>query len=90
MARCRSCTRFFCPDCITEHDGVIICAGCLRKQAAAPAERRANWNLLGRVGLATLGFLAGWLWFYAAGQILLALPSEFHEGTMWKVNVSGP
>ncbi|KAF0178356.1 MAG: rhomboid family protein [Limisphaerales bacterium] len=87
VARCPSCTQFFCRECITEHDGVIICAGCLRKQAAAPAARRAKWNLIGRAGLAALGFLACWLWFYAAGQILLALPSDFHEGTMWKVKV---
>ena len=86
VARCPACAQFYCRECITEHEGVISCASCLRKVASAPAARRANRNLAGRVGLALLGFLAGWLWFYAAGQILLALPSKFHEGTMWKID----
>ncbi len=85
VARCPACAQFFCRECITEHDGVIRCASCLRQQTAAPAARRANWTLLGRASLAALGFLACWLWFYAAGQILLAPPSAFHEGTMWKL-----
>lgn len=88
VARCPACVQFFCRECITEHDGVLRCASCLRKQAAAPVARRTDWARLGRAGVAALGFLACWLWFYAAGQILLALPSDFHEGTMWKLKAT--
>jgi hypothetical protein len=87
VARCPACVQFFCRECITEHEGIVICATCLRRQSAPTTERRTNWNRLGRLGLAAAGVLAAWLWFFSAGQILLSLPSDFHEGTLWKMKL---
>jgi hypothetical protein len=30
-----------------------------------------------------LGGILLWIFFYYLGQILIALPSAFHEGTLW-------
>jgi hypothetical protein len=31
-----------------------------------------------------LGVLAAWFFFYLIGEALLALPTSFHEGTLWQ------
>ena len=83
VARCPECGRFFCRECITEHDEVVLCAQCLarRLQPAAAKKRRfgALTGLLpGAVGVGIL-----WVFFYYVGLILLKIPSSFHEGTIW-------
>jgi len=83
-ARCPQCGRFFCRECVTEHGGQVVCAGCLRKATAGPAKQRL-WP--GRLALA-LGVAAGlvlaWLAFLSVGEWLLTLPSQFHQGTIWQ------
>jgi hypothetical protein len=32
------------------------------------------------------GLLVAWFFFYLIGTALLALPTAFHEGTLWQVN----
>lgn len=86
VARCPECRQFFCRECVTEHDERVVCAACLRKQSVPRAERRRWLAGVGRALAAGLGFVAGWLLFYSAGQMLLSIPSEFHEGTVWKIN----
>jgi hypothetical protein len=31
------------------------------------------------------GLFAAWFFFYLIGSALLALPTEFHEGSLWQV-----
>ena len=96
-ARCPSCARFFCRECVTEHEGRVICAGCLREQAAASAAKRAGRRWPGRVLAAarrgaqfTVGVGVAWLFFHLLGQMLLTLPDQFHAGTFWdQVNKLG-
>ena len=96
-ARCPSCTRFFCRECVTEHEGRVICAGCLREQVAARAARHTGRRWPGRVFSAarrgvqfTAGVVVAWLFFHLLGQLLLTLPDQFHAGTFWdQVNKLG-
>ena len=83
-ARCPACGGFFCRECVTEHEGRILCAGCLARLARTPDEkpRRRFHPLRALAGL--LGLAALWLVFYAGGRLLLALPSSVHEGTVWE------
>jgi len=77
VARCVSCGRFCCRECITEHHDRMICAGCLR-----PTAGRRRGSRLISVLLATFrvtgGVLVLWLTFYAAGMALVRVPSEMH------------
>src|SRR5437763_12491658 len=86
VARCPACGQYFCRECITEHDDRVICAACLRKLARVPLLQR--WGFAGLVRLAQfmLGLLAAWFFFYLIGESLLALPTSFHEGTLWQAN----
>jgi len=85
-ARCPSCAQFYCRECITEHEGRVICAACLRKLAGVPLFQRRGLTSFWRVSQCFLGLLAAWFFFYLLGETLLRLPSSFHEGTLWQVD----
>jgi hypothetical protein len=86
VARCPQCGHFFCRECITEHDDRVICAACLRKLAQVrPLQRRAFASVV-RAGECLLGLVLVWFFFYLIGEGLLALPTSFHESTVWKVH----
>lgn len=83
VARCPSCRRFFCRECITEHDDRIICAACLRQIKREGSSRRRGFTSVLRVSQCVLGLLIAWFFFYLVGESLLRLPDSFHEGTLW-------
>ena len=83
VARCPSCEHFFCRECITEHDDRVICAACLRKLERTPLLKRRGFAGLVRLAQCLLGLLLAWFFFYLIGESLLALPTSFHEGTLW-------
>ena len=82
VARCPVCGKFYCRECIVEHDGRMICARCL---LPGEAPRRKGRFLSGMVRAFQLltGVLVLWLAFFLMGRALLNLPSSFHEGTLW-------
>jgi hypothetical protein len=86
VARCPSCKHFYCRECITEHEDRVICAACLRKLAPAPLLKRRGFALAFRFTQVFTGLLIAWFFFYLIAEILLALPSSFHEGTLWQGN----
>jgi hypothetical protein len=86
VARCPECAQHFCRECVAEHDGRLVCAGCLKRLAVGRTPRRVLLGAVFRVAAACAGGIALWLCFYGLGQLLLSVPSEFHEGSVWKVN----
>ncbi len=84
VARCPECKKFFCRECVTEHEDRVICAACLKKLARPAAARRLRWAGLMVAGGWVAGVLTVWLFFYLAGRNLQAIPDSFHEGTIWK------
>jgi hypothetical protein len=87
VARCPECGRFYCRECVTSHEGRALCASCLSRTAAADqAGAGALRNLL-HVLAGPLKWLAGicaaWLAFYLLAQGLLAIPTDYHDGTIF-------
>ncbi len=83
-ARCPECNRYFCRECVTEHDERVLCAGCIKRlQPRRRFDRRRLGSLVRGFQL-TSGIVVLWLVFYYLGQLLLTLPSAFHEGTLWR------
>jgi hypothetical protein len=88
-ARCPACGRFFCRECVTEHEGRVLCAACINRRPGEVGETvrprlRAALRATGTgVALAACFFL---LWgFYAlAGTLLHALPHRFHDSTAFE------
>jgi hypothetical protein len=76
-ARCPECRSFFCRECVTEHEGRVLCASCIRKLTAArAAPNRSLLRRLAGVLPLGLGLLTAWLFFYLLGRSLLLRQPE--------------
>ena len=80
VAQCPSCKLFFCRECVTEHDGRMICVTCVnaltRDTDQSERAAKALWTVT-----ALLGLLIAWLVFYYLGLALARIPSKFHSAT---------
>ena len=85
-ARCPECGRYYCRECVTEHDDRVVCAACLARLAGEDGHAQDRWGMTMRAVQVAVGLLVVWLFFYALGQGLLALPDSYHEGTVWHVD----
>ena len=82
-ARCPECGRFYCRECVTEHDNRVLCAACLNKKLE-PEKKTRQWSAIFTSPVQLIiGVWFSWLFFYYVGKILLKIPSSFHEGTIW-------
>ena len=86
VARCPECRRFFCRECVTEHDGRLLCAACLKSTAHVPLTQRSGFIRIVRLGQVTFGLLVTVFFFYVLGRQLLSIPSSFHDGTVWRTD----
>ncbi len=83
-ARCPSCRRFICRECVSEHDDRILCAECLKMELKPEAVKGRSLAGLVRAAELCAGLILLWVSFYMLGQLLFAIPSEIHEGTIWE------
>jgi hypothetical protein len=83
-ARCPQCKRFFCGECITEHDGRLICAQCLREGRSQEREVDKRRSYLLPILQWGVGLLLIWMFFYGCARILMLVPTAFHDGTVWE------
>lgn len=70
--RCPGCRFFYCRECITEHDGRMLCAACVQKQSLEGTNEGAG-NPFWTAGLLVTAFVATWF-LLAAG-----------EGLVWQI-----
>lgn len=72
VCRCTGCSRSFCRECVVDHDGRLVCAGCLEARGSSlPAASRLRG--LRTVLFATGGFVLTWTFFYLAVRAVLGL-----------------
>ena len=84
VARCPECSRFFCRECNTEHEDKVLCASCLRKRQNPPPKKNQRYQWVLRMGYFISGMILLYVIFYYVAQILVALPTDFHEGSIWQ------
>jgi hypothetical protein len=89
VARCPGCGRFFCRECVTEHEDRILCAGCLAREPGGGARAGSRLRPLAVALSAGLSLLFLWWCLWLGGRLLLAIPSSFHDGTLWKEIAEG-
>jgi len=82
-ALCPECGRYFCRECITEHEDRVLCSSCLNKITGEKAFGLSRFRALLKLAHFIAGIILLWIVFYYLGQILISLPSSFHEGTIW-------
>jgi hypothetical protein len=84
VARCSSCGRHYCRECVAEHDGRMVCGACLRREQPSAGVRGRAWlALLGGCAQTLAALFVAWLVFYGAGRLLLRIPDSLHEGAFW-------
>ena len=83
-ARCVGCGRPFCRECVTPVERRMFCATCYSEQTGSREKPRRDWFILSIAGQTVFGLLGLWFTAYFLGKILLELPSNFHEGTVWQ------
>ncbi len=80
VARCPRCRRHFCRECITEHEGRVICSSCLRKELETPEKS----NRVVAAAVMVLQLLAAvvgiWAVMYYFGRMLLSIPTSVYHG----------
>lgn len=71
IARCPNCRQSFCRECITEHDGRMLCLPCLAKQSVLPNASPTLWPKLAWTLGAFVSLLLAWVFFLGLGEIFL-------------------
>lgn len=86
VARCPECRRFFCRECVVEHEDRMICSSCLRKLAEEKSigtkRLLTAWRTVQFLGCLVLL----WVFFFLMGQALLRIPSETHLNSLWVID----
>jgi hypothetical protein len=83
-AKCVSCGRSFCRECVTPVDRRMMCATCFKEKTAVKEAKPRDWFVVSIAGQAVLGLFGVWFVAYFIGRMLLQIPSSFHEGTVWE------
>ncbi|WPD22695.1 MAG: hypothetical protein SD837_21230 [Candidatus Electrothrix scaldis] len=82
VARCPECNRYFCRECVSDHDGRLLCSACLHNTTEHQEERKSSWlKYLIPPFQVLLGVLGAWLAFYLLASTLLSIPSTIHDVT---------
>ncbi|MDH3999577.1 MAG: B-box zinc finger protein, partial [Desulfuromonadales bacterium] len=82
-ALCKKCNQFFCRECISEHDGQLLCTRCLNADAKEQKKGHGLFSRAFETTAALFGLLILWMVFFYLGKFLLTLPTSFHDGSIW-------
>jgi hypothetical protein len=69
---------------VSEHENRVLCASCLLRILEPRAARPARFRGFGRLAMSFAALALAWFFFFLVGRSLLAIPSSFHDGTIWK------
>ena len=73
--RCPSCQRYYCRECLTEHDHRLLCVTCLAKLPQSATVRRRPWRV--DYAFPLIGLLLAFTLFYWLGQTLILATTDF-------------
>jgi hypothetical protein len=83
-ARCPECRRFFCRECVAEHDDRLICASCLKRLTVSETSERRAFSTATRSVQLVVGILVVWFFFFMIGEGLVRIPSSWHDTSLWQ------
>ena len=86
VARCPVCARFYCHECITEHEGAVLCRRCLNQESQTDEDlpgfiqrHRGLLKLCAIPFVVAVGYLLLVFVFAALGLMLIRFPDDFHH-----------
>ena len=77
VARCPECGRYFCRECIGEHEDRVDLRLCLKRLSAQACPTTPSGRLI-RLAQVFAGVLLLWSSFYLLGKAATHIPSSFH------------
>ena len=80
VACCPNCKGNFCRECITEHQGQLLCSHCLQ-QLTSHRSKDKNFipRLFIRLVALAIGLLIVFSCFYTVTKLLAAIPQQYHR-----------
>jgi len=81
-ARCLGCGMFYCRECVTDHEGRMLCVSCLRKRPSVITGKARLLTGLAEKAAAVGAAGAAMLFFYVLGRLLIVIPAVVHEGRL--------
>jgi len=78
VALCLECRHSFCRECVVDHDGRLICAGCLARMQASSTEAHHGLRALAQTAGVLAALILCWMLFYSAGRALLITEPARH------------
>jgi len=82
-AFCTECRRAFCRECITEHEGRVVCTPCLAFLTGDHKRESGRLGLLLECSVCILSSFVLWALFYHLGTALQRIPTQLHETFAW-------
>jgi hypothetical protein len=71
--RCPGCGRSYCRECVSEHEGRLMCASCLSAIAASRKQEAGVFRNLAPPAMIAAAILLAWLIYWAAGASLIGI-----------------
>jgi hypothetical protein len=79
VCRCPACRRSYCRECVSEHEGRLLCAVCLSGVAARSEAGAGVFGKLAPLGMIAAAILIAWLAYWAAGASLIGVIRRLHQ-----------
>ena len=83
-AKCPSCQRHYCRECVSFVSGRMICSACWNAEQAQEKPSSKRWGQLGEVAVVSLSFLLVWAAIAGFGRLMASLPDPLHDATVWE------
>lgn len=80
---CLECGRSFCRECVSEHEGRLLCAACLRNKARAAGVSGGKLRHARTLCLSLAGVILGWAIFFGAAESVITI-AERSERVSWQ------
>lgn len=81
VCRCVSCSRSYCRECVSEHEGRLLCAACLALTGKAKSARRSLFRRAAPALMIAGGLLLAWLTYWAMGELVINTARGLHTRT---------
>jgi hypothetical protein len=71
--RCPGCGRSYCRECVSEHEGRLLCAACLSGVTGGREQSGGRWRKLAPAAMIAAAILLAWLAYWAAGESVMSV-----------------
>jgi len=88
-ARCPVCGRYYCRECVTEHESRVLCAACIEKLLADSKKTQPRLSAAKPLLQFLAALLVLWMSFYLLGYAQSRIPASTHELTLWRSYMGG-